>query len=239
MKIESKIFFDFVKKTSLNGKIMTLELDFTETQLNIRVKDDSNIAMVLGYLEKEAFETYEAIGKIFIKNSRFYLDILSTFEDMISITKKDEHLLVVADEKRDANIILAEKSICENIYEGNDPEIETTVEATISRQDLLRIVRDMKLIKTNIARITAKENNLQFQIGKENEYDFINNHISIDGSKEEVSVGIADYIIDIADVITSSVVLRIGTNLPLVFIEKGDFFSVTTYIAPIVEDEDA
>jgi len=153
MKIEAKTLQTYIKKTSLNNTISTINLDFTEEGVKSAVRDISNISLVISHLKREAFETYEAIGEIYLKNARFFYDILNTFEDIIDIEKVEDHLLRISNEKREAYIILADKSICTNVYREERPVIPTTLSIELYKSDLDRVVKDMKLLAINAVTI--------------------------------------------------------------------------------------
>jgi len=237
MRIEAKILQDYIQKVSLNSTIMTLNLNFSETGLTTSVSGPSNIVMVIGELKKEAFKEYESFGEIFIKNSKLFLDIIKTFNDTIDINKINDYTLKLATDKRETYTLLADEKICENIYRKDKPKIDTTVSIGLTKAFMTKTIKDMKLLGTTIVYISKENENIMFQVGKEDEYDYTKNMIKCPG-EGSAKVGIGDSIIPFIESVTDGFTLSFGADMPIVLDEVTKYSTITTYIAPIIEGDE-
>lgn len=236
MKIKAKILYDYIQKVSLNSSIMMLNLDFKEEGVKTAVTGSSNVAMTLGMLKKSAFIEYEPIGEIFIKNSKFLLDILKTFSEDIELKKIDEFTLKIFTDKREVYNLLADKEICENVYRKEKPNIDTVISVNISKAYMDGIIKDMKLIGINSLLIKKEADKLMFQVGNENEYDYTKNILKCD-TEGTAKVSIGEMVIPFTESVTNNFKLSFGNNMPIVLEENTEYMDVTTYIAPIIEGD--
>lgn len=237
MKIESKILQDYIQKVSLNTTIMTMNLNFGETGITTSVKDTSNIAMVMGELKKEAFSDYIPFGEIFIKNSKLFLDIIKTFNDTIEISKLNDYTLKLSTDKRETYTLLADEKICENIFRKSRPTIDTTVSIGLTKSFMTNIVKDMKLLGTSIVYISKENEDIMFQVGKEDEYDYTKNLIKCPG-EGSAKVGVGETIMSFIEALTDGFTMNFGTDMPIVLDEITKYITTTTYIAPIIEGDE-
>ena len=236
MKIKAKILLDYIQKVSLNSSIMMLNLNFTDDGVKTAVAGTSNVAMTMGMLKQRAFEDYNPIGEVFIKNSRFLLDVLKTFDDTIEIEKLDEFTLKFFTDKREVYNLLADESICENVYKKGRPDIKTAVSLVLDKSYMSNIIKDMKLLTMNTVTIKKEGDKLVFQVGKENEYDYAKNIIICD-TEGDAKVDIGEMIIPFSESVTDKFTLSFGNDMPIVLEEKTEYMEVTTYIAPIIEGD--
>lgn len=236
MKINAKILNEYIKKVSLNTTIMMINLNFTNEGIKTSINDISNISMVLGNLKKDIFENYEEIGELFIKDSKLFSNIIKTFTGDINLEKIGDHTLKIANDTREAYILLADEKICENIVRKEIPNMETTISMEMSKADLRQIVQDMRLLAINVVYIKKENGELIFQIGKEHEYDFTKNKIKCD-EKGSVTVGVGKTLIDYAENVSDNFTINLGTDTPIILEEDSDKYTIKTYIAPIIESE--
>ena len=234
MKIETKILRDYINKVSLSGTIATLNLNFTDEGVTTRIKNITGIALTEGMLKKEAFEVYEPIGEIYIKESKMLINSLKTFNDVVTLEVcNDGVILKISDDKREVNNMLAEKSICDNILE-KIPDVETTVKVTVDTSVLKRTVADIDLLKVSDIKFVKEGKMMYVQVGKKNEYDYIKNSIECD-VEGDVTVGIGASFADVVSSLGEAVTMYLGTDLPITFLEITEFIVVRSMIAPFVE----
>jgi len=233
MKINSKVFRDYIQKVSLNNTIMTINLEFTDSGVKTIVTEPSNIAMVSGFLKSEVFEDYSPIGKIFIKNSKFLHTELKTFIGKVSIEKVDDYLIKLFDTNREVFIMLADESICSNIIE-TEMEIDVKNYIDITKDDLVPVVKDMKDLGMGIVYNTGKE--IIFQIGKKDEYDFTRNRVTC-STEGNVKTAMNSLLIPYVDTLTNPIKMGIVEEMPLVFLEETDTYRIRTIFAPIIESD--
>jgi len=207
MKIDVIILQEYVRKISINNTISILNLNFTTEGITTSVKSPSNIAMTIALLKSSAFEDYEAIGELFIKNSKFLSDALKTFTGVVSLVKVEDHIIKIFNSEREVHIILADESICDNVHRGDSPAITSKAELLIHKKDISRIVNDMTLLKNANVTISIENKELIFQIGKKRSYDYIMNKMPCD-SEETLSVTIGNLISSIVTGISDEFVMK-------------------------------
>jgi len=191
--------------------------------------------MTTGVLKSSAFEDFENIGSIYIRNTKFFIDILSTFRGEIEIEVIEEHTLKLFNDTREAYVMLAEESICDNVFEGKKLEIDSNIQISMSKADLSPIIKDMNLLKLDRVSITKEGEEINFQVGKAKEYDYIKNKMTVEGTGD-VNVCIGSTIIDFFNTLDDDFIFELGVNIPLVMFEETKHMSVKTIVAPIVEN---
>ena len=237
MKIEKNILKEYINKVSLGATIPTLNLNFTSDGVITRVRDVTNTTMIFGKLKKEAFEEYEEIGEIFIKDSRMFLNTLKTFEGIVELENVSKNLIRISNDKREVNITLAEEKICDNIVRKDRPEIETTVSIALDKDILMRAINDMALLDVNNVLFQKTGDKMVISIGSEREYDFIKN-VVVCKEEGDVSVGVASAFKEVVSSISDNVILHLGNDLPLIFEDKNEHMETETFLSPFVECED-
>lgn len=233
MKIDIKIIREYLNKVSLNTTIPTINFNFTEDGVKTRVRSMGNAAITEGLLKKEAFEEYEAIGELYIKNSKLLIDSLKSFEGSVTLEIKNDNIFKISTDKREIYNMLAEKSICENIIE-ECPVVASTVDFAIDKKILTQSVADMNMLKVNNVTFIKKDDLTYIQIGEDNEYDVVKNHIdcSVEG---DVRVGVGASFEEVVSALGNSVRIFLADDLPLVFEDHTQFMEVKTILAPFIK----
>lgn len=238
MKIDIEILKAYITKVSLNGIIFNMNMNFTDKGVTTVVKDTSQTAMVLGLLKSEAFENYKSIGEIFIKNSKMLIELLKTFSGTVELVKTDDNILQISNDIRNVNMLLAEKKICSNIYDEDKPIINTTVELQLDKSVLTRTVCDMNLLDINNAVFEKVGKELKITVGTKNEYDFIENIVMFEDNEDHVKVGVGAMFAEVVNSLGNTIKIKLGSNLPLIFIDEDDDMFVETIIAPFIKGDD-
>jgi hypothetical protein len=234
MKIKANYLMEFIKKASLNGSIMSINMNFEENGLTSCVQDVMKVALTSTELKKEAFEEYNPIGEIFIKNSKSLINYLRTFEDIVNLEKVEEYILRIGDNAREAFVILGSHLVCENIYRKELPKLAVTTVMELTKEDLDKVTKDMKELQFNMVDIETKDGELIFSVGRKGESDYLSNKIYI-GDSKDVKVSIGANILELVNVIEPKFKLSIGQDLPILVEEKTEQIKFTCIIAPIVE----
>jgi len=238
MKIDAKILKAFVKKASLNGRNMAINMDFTDTGVASTIKERTGISLTSTFLKNTAFEGYEAIGEIFLKNTMMFLKYIDTFEGDIDIKMSPdvENILEVITEDREGFVILGDEIVCEEVYRSPFPEVNTTVTVKLGKKDLTRTLGDLSLLKTTHMVIEKIGDTLYLNTGIKNESDHFKNKLTIDNPEVgDVRVKIADVIIDLYSSLDGDFELSLGTDVPVVCKEETEFIDFTCVIAPLNE----
>ncbi len=240
MKVKANILKDFVRKASLNGALMIINLNFTDEGLKSAVRDPGNVAMTMTSLGKDAFVEYEPIGEIFVKNTPSFIKYLKSFNDIIEIEKVEDFIIRLFDDRRQIYVILASESVCkEIIYRGDMPKIETSANIIFDSREIQRTISDLDVLKINHVDIKKEEDVFSFEVGVKGESDFFINTVPFDPlkSKGTGSVTVGPMFVSLFNALDTVVEFRIGAGVPLISIEKEGSMEFICIIAPIVMKE--
>lgn|SRR3990167_3170507 len=236
MKIQSDVFRSFIRKASLDGEIMTINLNFGENSVKSSVKDFSNVALTITELDKSAFTEYMEIGEIFIRNTTSFMSYLKTFGGEIALEIQDDYILKISDLTREAFIPMGSEIVCENKFTGLLPNIPGLVTIPLKKDDVTRTLADVSLLKINKVMIEKKDRLVSFSVGEFGESDYFINKIKLEKDiVGDASVGIGKLFGSFIASIEGDFIMNAGTDVPLVLNEKTDKINYTCLIAPIVE----
>jgi len=243
MKIEIKLLIDYINKVSMNGTVLMLDLRFTEEGLRTAIKNQSQTAMAIGFLPKDSFIEYEAIGDLYIKNSVMFMTLLKSFSDEVNISKVGESMIKIHNSNRKAFMVLADEKICDSLLQDKKPEIEYETCFKIDKKVLMQTLADMKTLDVPHIKFVKKDNNVSIEIGKSKVYDFISNdnvgkEIEDLGETKDVEVGVGGGFEDVVRCLGSYPVFKIASDKPLTFIDNDDFMEVEFMVAPFIEQEE-
>ena len=236
MKIRANILKTFIDKSSLNGKIMAINLNFSELGVLSNMRGNSNIAFVFTFLKAKNFTDYEQLGEIFIKDSKKFSTYLKTFDGEVTLEKIDDYILKVYDSDREGFIILGSELVCENVWNEPQPAIETTISVDILKDDLAKTMDDMRELSINKVTIVKKDDTLSFQVGSKGESDFFKNN-TITEAEGDAKVSLGDTILSVYSVIGDKFNLKFGTDMPVIFEEKTDIMDFKCFVAPMIEND--
>lgn len=118
VKIDVKIFKNFVERVSLKGEIKKIEMTFGVNGIEVYSMTPNKTNMNLAILKKEAFEEYNVTEeyKIGIKNTGFLLSLLSSFTGIINIGKQGENIMTVYNEKKTAGLTIVKPEFIETKF---------------------------------------------------------------------------------------------------------------------------
>jgi hypothetical protein len=236
IKIDANKLKSFVKKASLNGDIITINLDFTSEGLASRVRDPMNVCMTSVFMKPNAFESYDSsIGEVFIKNSKALIDYLSTFSGIVSIEKPEQYMISIYGDKRESHVILGSELVCDNVFRGAFPLIQSTFNASIQKTEFNRTVKDMNLLGIRKMELQGSPGLIVLSVGEKGESDFLLNKIESGVGSGFVAVG--DKIIKVNDVLDNDFNINFGTDIPCTINEVADDISFTCIIAPVIDRE--
>jgi len=235
MKIKREILEAFLTKASLNKRIKTINLDFTEEGVKSAVMDTSQIAVTFTSLSKEAFEEYKAFGEIYIKNSEQLLNYVKSFGDIIAIERIGDYKLKLSGNGREVFLMLGAKIVCDNKYEKPEPKLDWKTTLAIDKQVLYRPIQDMRVLETNWINITVKDKELILQVGDIDEADYTKQTTEAPEGEGQIKLG--ELIVDFYNSVEDKFTMSIGNNIPVLLKESTEFIDFTCVIAPIVSVE--
>lgn len=234
MKIQASIFKSFIKKASLDGRIMTINLNFTEEGVKSAVRDAINVSLTSTFLNKNSFENYKPIGEIFIKHSEHFLKYITTFTNYIDLEVIEDYILKVSDEDRTGYILLGSEKVCENLVTGDLPKIDTTVTINLSKDELGRAVSDVAMLKINQIEIETIGDKLNMSVGEKGTSDSFVNIITLKEKQgDDAKVKVNECLLSFFNAVDKNFEMKIGTDVPLVLHEKTDNIDFTCILAPI------
>ena len=230
MKINSEILQQYINRVSMNKHIPIIDLDFREDGVHTRVKDLAGQAMSEGFLKMDSFEDYTSIGKVFIRNTQLFMDMLKTFADAITIEKIADYIIKLSDITREAYIVTADEQVCDNLmtkeftytYDVNIPMERTFFERSIYDRKLLR---ERKIIINKIG------TDLTISVGNKENSDYVVNSMKVDG-EGDVRIGFMDPLIPFFEAVGKNFTMSLATDVPALFVEETEFFTVKTLVAP-------
>lgn len=227
MKINNKLFSEFFKKCTLNGRIMTCVIRSDGKEINVKTKF-GNTTAVLGKLT--------LVSEVFnfpVKDSAKLLKILETFGDKISIEVND-NIMKVFDENREAEIILADESYIDNEITKDAP---FTYEGSFDvKSSLLKdSIRNASIVNSKDYLFEVKDNVFYVTIGDKN----------FDKMTEKVAVKFADcksnfgeIITDVVAVLDKDLKIFLKNDYPIKIEETTKDMSIIYVVAQIVKQED-
>ena len=234
MKIKASVLKLFIKKVSLNNGISTINLDFNADAVTSSIKDITQVAMTLGTLKKEAFEDYEPIGRVYIKNANSLSVYLSSFSDMVTLEKVNEYLMKLKDDKREVHLILGSDLIVENIIEDNSKlnALEFDAKTTVKFADFAHTKKDMDYAKSDTITLNFKDKSLILEVGDQGQSDYFLNMIDLPEAVPENKVILGSYFMDAVSVMCDEFRIEAKTGMPIKIIEEMALMNFTCFIAP-------
>lgn len=234
MKITANKLVDFVEKISLKGKINTSVLNFADDGLNSMVTS-SNIAFVSGSMAKEAFQEYDAIGEVGIKNNGLLIKILKRYGANIIKLELQDNKLVIVSETGSTYYILANKDMIDN-HIAQAPPIDEKLDAgvDIDTEKFDSIKNGAEAISTKEIIIDVKDKRLNLMVVSE-----IGDKITEELACEykDVKCKYGSFLLDTIDVMSGKVNMSFNEAFPIRIKEKADNITMSYIIAPIVDSE--
>ena len=135
--------------------------------------------------KKEAFEEYDPIGQIFIKDTVSFMSYLKTFSDTITLEIVEEYILKITGDKREGYVTLGSDLVCENLYTKDLPVIPDTQLISLTKNDFKVVKNDMSLLGIGQIKLLSKDNMLEVQVGQKGESDYFVNSIDLKDKKVE------------------------------------------------------
>ena len=234
MKIEAKLLKRFIKKACLINEILTINMDFNEDGLKTSIMDGGNVALTITTLDKDKFEDYNPIGRIYIKSSTALQNYLNTFKGIVTLDKIDEYTLKISDMTREGYVILGSDKIVENIWEKDPPEIETKSIFTVNKDVLTQSLADSVLSGTPVITFRKEKDMFSLEVGDKGTSDYFITKIQVED--EAIAFTKLGYkVASLIKVLDNDVEISLGDNVPVIFKEESDGINFYCMIAPRVD----
>jgi hypothetical protein len=231
IKIKANILKDFIKKSTVNGTIEDCKLEFKKDGLNMCHKDQPGVILVVGMLDKKAFNTYEEM-ELPIKNSKTLISVLGTFSDNIINIIKADNMVKFQDENGGIDLSLAEEVIC---FKDGVPELEYDNKVLV-KKSMVKVISDRNgIVKSDEVKVVIKDKKIYLKIGKEIDKAEVSEMANTDKNIEANFDW--TYFKTLTDEMDSIVDLSLSNELPSKFEEKSEMYTIQYYLTPITESE--
>jgi len=234
-KIDATLLRDFIKKASLNGSIMSINMNFEEDGLHSSVRDFTYVALTNVFIKRESFAEYQAIGEIFIKNTLDFMKYLKSFPGNVNIVIDDTYNMTLSNDDREINVLLGSDIICDNVNRNGSPLITFEAEFDVKKTFLKKAIEDMSTIKIKSVTITKNADEVKLEVGVFGESDYFINKDETEHTAE-ASVKIGSHIIDLFNSLDNNCRMSVITDGPLMVVEDNEAMDFSCFIAPIIEE---
>ena len=234
MKIKANVLRKFLSKITLDGAIQTGLLQFKEEGLYLKLQA-ANVVFCEGSLCKTAFNEYEAIGDIGIKNNPMFIALINRYGEKLIELKKDENKLKILSETGSTFYVLCDKEMVDN-YSEKVPELEqldTGFTLNSERLDSIKEAADILKVQTTL--VIVKENNLVMSVSND-VGDSITEETGV--SYKDCAGKYGDFLQKTVSVVEGQVIISLDENYPIQIKEVRPSYSMKYIITPMVSTED-
>ena len=236
MKIQAEKFRDFLIKTSLNGKILTMVLNFKEDAVKVAVTT-TNVAFVSGVLKKTAFQEYEAIGEVGIKNCAVFSSLLKRYGNKLIELKIEENKLSIVSETGSTFFVLCDKDMVENhaeegVMDVAEAKMDGGFEILVDK--LVSIKQAADIIKATNIIFKVKDKKLFLNVESEGG-DKITETLDVDYKDVKSKYGALLH--DIIVVASGKVIVSLNDDFPIRIKETTEDYILKYILAPLVGEK--
>jgi hypothetical protein len=227
LKIQTKKLENFLNKCKMNGSqlIDDMLLKFERDGLRIAQDSKPNMVRVYGFLKREAFTEYEAIGTIGLSDINIIIKVIKTFPKELVLEKKSNVLEVIGGNKS-VQIELVDETYIANI-EG-DVKFDKFVDVfEMNAEELSGILNDTILkIETTQGKVIFS-NDGKYKFKRVLEVSTI-----VGGAKTKFG----DPLLEAATNLEGTIKIRLGKDYPMILEETTEDGTMKFVVAPRVEE---
>jgi len=234
IEIKTKTLKTFVDKTMMTKEQQLKEyvMRFEKEGLKINANSESKQARVMGWLKKEAFESYEEIGNVGINDLENISKVLDRFGEKIKLSKEG-NLLTLKSPGKKVDVELVSENFLET--DSGEPKLEFVDTFPITSEKLKELFKDVQMNKD--ATMTFETEEKKVKVSNTGKYKFLN-EIDAPTCKGGAKTTFGTPLIDATANLTGNLEISMANNYPIKIIEKIENVSVVTFIiAPRVEEE--
>lgn len=230
MKIDKKTLLEFLEVSNLKN-LIKCSIDFAPDGVKIKTADEPKQTMVDSILKAEAFEQYEAIGKIAVHSLSDFIKCMKKMNKEVEFSIEGNLLEAKGKNKTLHLELLDSKFIEENndiVEKLDNIKQETSCDVNVS--DIKEFIKDASMSKDSIIEITTVNDGLTLKnTGK---YQFTHNIDSI-GSQEGVKAKYGQPFVDVFNQLPDSKsTLYLSNDYPMKVEVKTDSSIYKFFIAP-------
>jgi len=239
IKLEAKTLKDFLSTSTLNGKIESLLINFTNNGIEINAVMENNVGATLSILDKIVCKTISGDDiKIGVKDTKLLINILGTFNGVVEL-EITENSLVVKDENKVANLVNMKPEFVEtNLPKEHKDKLVDMFDGGIkmSSNIFIKAVKNSGIIGSDSFEIRNKNNSFVIITG-ENKFNKIEESINLDYKDFETKF--SDILKDAVSVLTDEITLSVaGDYKPIMFTIKNENFLSKIVVSPLDKVEE-
>ncbi len=230
MKISVNKLKNFIGKVTLNGEIKTSLLEFIPEGMKVSLKDTMEAVGVLGLLKGATSD----LGKLPIKDTKKFLDVLKLFSKEVQLTKVENRLHIV-DENISAELVLASEEFIENHMDTLPTVPYQSGGIKIESEIFVNALKSASILDATGMSIIIKDKELAVSYGEEG-FDKIKHKQKID--YPDVALEMGERIQSVIPQLGKSISMRLGKGLPIEFKEVTEEFDITWVVCPVEKGEE-
>lgn len=233
MKINKKVFYDFLKKSGLEDteKLGDVVLNFTAEGMVIEAMSQTNTSSVSNILNASVFEEYSAIGKIGLSEFDIFIKVVNTIKAEEISLSVEGNLLNIKGASRKVDVTLID---LQHIDDVKIPNLSYEESFIIDSKILHDFVESVKINKDelNLVMETFDKKLVLSCLGKYKfEEEFLNDSI-----KGGVKCKFGEPLFHCIKNLVGDVTLQIKTDYPITVTESNDNYTVKIICAPRIEN---
>jgi hypothetical protein len=235
MKIESKTLDTFLTKVLLKGGATIQEgvLRFEADGLKFTSMDGTGVTRVAGWLKKENFKDYEAIGNIGLNQLPTFLKIVKRFDKTIEL-KKQGNLLTIKSNNKKLDIELVSEEFLKT--EVPNPKLEDFKDTFQMPASVIKdVFKDAELNSDAVIQIESVEKKVAFTVV--GDYKFRTEY-DAPTCKGGVSSKFGQPLIEALSTLDGMLEISAGKNYPIKAVETTEESVISVITAPRVEPEE-
>jgi len=237
MKIDKKLFEEFLNRATLNGNISKGIIEFTEFGVKFNARSEDNIALIDIKMEKKEIEGYENIGILPIEELNILRKaVKERFSGVIELIKT-EGSIIMKDSKNKCEFMLTSDQFINNKMEV--PKLEIAESFIINNSIFDEAFKNTKALGINENdskyKMILEPGKLSITVGDNHLFTVSEKIESEIKAKQNVKLG--GYINSLTNVTAGNINIKMESDKPVMITDdyEGKIKS-TILIAPIIDD---
>ncbi len=209
MKIKASTFYNFVKKTSLNGDIDSILYVANEEGIKSLSKSRTGLVIAEGVLKKEAFVEYDDKVRLPIKDSKILMNCIAPFKDSVIELLLVDNDITINGRAGNRNINVKLKAVQEKYIDSTLDSVPSglsfAMEPTAIDSDIFSLSKvHATMLRSSRINIETKEGKIALKIG-DTKFDSMVQTCDWSGNDFNVTLGSA--FLEIAQIFDKEVMM--------------------------------
>jgi hypothetical protein len=233
LRIKRKILEDFLKKSVMTGTQSLREgtLNFQDDGLHIDANNQASMARVVAWLKKEAFEEYEAIGKVGLNELPNIVNVVKRFGEELTLIKEGNLLTVKSAGKKVDVELMAENLLA---TDAAAPSLEFADTFSIPGGKLQDVFSDVGMNKDASLIIETHEKKVCFKNTGKYKFETTVEALSAKGGERSK---FGEPFIQATQELKGDLELSLGTDYPIKVRENTESSVISIIVAPLSDTE--